>query len=299
MILKDYYSYLGVSADADNATINDAYKLIVEKLGDSSRYSSSSQYESRLNVEEAYRILGASSSLKELYDEEYNNSIALGNYEYEIQDDWLLSKIISEHNYVVNQILIPNTVHTHDKKWWGMRILGCIGKAFGIFVLLLLFVSIKHSCRKQMRETYYEAIPTTETTLTEIPVNAQSSYNILSKITERNLPDAEKKLQKTAEDVNNELPRIIDDNVTHVKVLLTATELIYRYKVDDACFSSVKSMETSKSYQKESIKAVCSGMKPMIDLLVKTHQGISYECVCKESKRSKKVSIPYEEIKDL
>ena len=298
MILKDYYSYLGVSADADNATINNAYKSMVEKLGDSSRYSDSSQYESRLNVEEAYRILGVSSSLRELYDEEYNNSISLGNYEYEIQDDWLLSKIICEHNYVVNQILIPNAVPTHDKKWWSMKILGCIGKAFGIFILLLLFVSIKHSCGKQMRDTYNETMPTTES-LTETPVDAHSINNNLPKIIERNIPDAEKLLQKTAEYVNNGLPKTIDDNVTHVKVLLTATELIYRYKVDDAYFSSVKDMVTSKSYQKESIKTVYSEMKPMIDLLVETHRGISYEYVCKESKKSEKVSIPYEELKDL
>ena len=299
MILKDYYSYLGISADADNTTINNAYKSMVEKLGESSRYSNNSQYESRLNVEEAYRILGISSTLKELYDEEYNNSIALGNYEYEIQDDWLLSKIICEHNYVVNQILSPNTVNTFDKKVWSMKIIGCIGKAFGIFLLLLLFVSIKHSCRKQMRETYNETIPTAETSFTETPVDAHSFYNNLPKNIDMNVTDAEKKLQKTVEDVNNELPRRINDNVTHVKVLLTATEIIYRYKVDDEYFSSVVDLVTSKSYQNDSIKAVYSEMKPMINLLVETRRGISYEYVCRDSKRSEKISIPYEELKDL
>ena len=68
MKIKDYYSILGLSPDADSPTIYDSYQKRISELVEESRKSSSPNYWSRVDVEEAYRILGPSYINKEAYD---------------------------------------------------------------------------------------------------------------------------------------------------------------------------------------------------------------------------------------
>ena len=63
-MFKDYYSILKLSYPARDEDIKNAYTTLVNTLGADSANPSSPKYQVRVDVEEAYRVLGASYILK-------------------------------------------------------------------------------------------------------------------------------------------------------------------------------------------------------------------------------------------
>lgn len=104
-MFKDYYSILKLSYPARDEDIKNAYTTLVNTLGADSANPSNPKYQVRVDVEEAYRVLGASYILKTAYDKEYQKAITEGFETYKTGDDWLLSGIERERAFVVNTIL--------------------------------------------------------------------------------------------------------------------------------------------------------------------------------------------------
>lgn len=276
MKIKDYYSILGVSPDADNPTIYDSYQKRISELGEESRKSSSPNYWSRVDVEEAYRMLGASYINKEAYDKEYQQSIALGNLDFEM-GEWLEEHVNREHDFVINRMLIPDapqTVEISTGKKWGMKTLGCIGKAFLLFLFLIFIANVKRCSRQAVRDSYSTTYDTEITTPS----------------------DAERKLQQAAREMNRSLPQKINDNITQYPVELTSSALVYVYRVKESTFIRERERVSSKEGQIANIKAMYSEMKPMIDLLLQTERGISYKYVSSESYTTELVAVTYSEL---
>lgn len=283
-MFKDYYSILGISYPSSDDEIRQAHCSRVESLGtDSSNYSNPN-YQQRVDIEEAFRVLGASYSLKKAYDEEYSRYLESENKdEFCIQDDWTLSQINSEHNFVVNRLLQPlPTDNEEQKKGWGGKALGCVGKIFGFFLLMLVIAGVKNCSRKQMRDALSDSSYNTE--YVSSPSSSSSSSN------------AERKLQQTAREINQSLPRRIDDNITHKAISLTSSALVYEYVIDDDFFELYKDQALSSNVQLDNIRALYSDMKPMIDLLLETHRGISYKYICRRSGETNIVEVPYSKL---
>ena len=281
-MFKDYYSILDISYPSNDDEIKEAYYSKVESLGKDSSNFSNPKYQQRVDVEEAYRILGASYINKEAYDNEYQKSMALGNFNFEISE-WLEEIVRREHNFVVNHLLQPlPTGNEKQKKGWGGKTLGCVGKIFGFFLLMLVIAGVKNCSRKQMRNALSDSSYNTE--YISSPSSSSSSSS------------AERKLQKTAKEINQSLPRRIDDNITHKAISLTSSALVYEYVIDDDFFELYKDQALSSNGQLDNIRALYSDMKPMIDLLLETHRGISYKYTCKRSGEINIVEVPYSKL---
>lgn len=76
-MFKDYYSILDLSYPSNNEEIKQAYQSKVQCLGKESSLISSPNYQQRFDVEEAFRVIGSSYSLKKAYDEEYLQGLSL------------------------------------------------------------------------------------------------------------------------------------------------------------------------------------------------------------------------------
>lgn len=277
----DYYSILGVSFPSNDEEINAAYVAKKETLGADSENSDNSNYPMRVNVELAYRILGASYVLKTAYDKEYPNAIEEGFEVYEIKNDWLQSGIAREREYVINWILNSNSVPPvsvpQKKKSCGKRVLGCLGKIF-LFYLFILALTIPKKCIRQ----------------------SQNSAELSESIDNIELPEpADYKLKSIAMEKNAELPRDMDENITIQAVLIENDALVYVYKVNDNFFSEIKDNVLSKNIQLNEIKSVYNDMKPMIDLLLETHRGICYRYICRDSGDVAECRIDYSDLADL
>ena len=107
-MLKDYYSVLGISYPSTSEEIRTAYNAKKESLGKESSNSNDSNYQSRVEVELAYRILEASYILKTAYDGEYEKAMTEGFDDYEVKHESLLSDIERERDFVVHRLLNPN-----------------------------------------------------------------------------------------------------------------------------------------------------------------------------------------------
>lgn len=277
----DYYSILGVSFPSNDEEINVAYIAKKETLGADSENSDNSNYPMRVNIELAYRILGASYVLKTAYDKEYQNAIEEGFDVYEIKNDWLQSGIEREREYVINWMLNSNTVPPvsipQKKKSCGKRVLGCLGKFFLFYLIILVFTLPKKCMRQSIN-------------------NAELSESIDN--IELSEP-ADYKLKRIVIEKNAELPRDMDENITVQAVLIENEALVYVYKVDDNFFSEIKDNVLSKSKQLYEIKSVYYDMKPMIDLLLETHRGIYYRYICRESGEVTECRIDYSDLADL
>lgn len=280
----DYYFILGISFPSNNEEINQAYCNKVEALGtDSSKYSSPF-YRERVDVEVAFRVLGASYSLKTAYDEEYQRYLETQDKEhFEIKDEWTKSQIKSEINFVVNRILEPvSTYHLEtERKGIGSKTLGCVGKILGFIFLIIVIAGIKTCARKQVRNSFENSY-----------VKPESNDKFV--FSSDNNPEIE--LQKAAREINQTLPRKIDSYITHQAISLTSSALIYEYLVDDNYFSEEKDQALSHEYQLANIRMMYSAMKPMIDLLIETNRGISYKYVSKTSKNINIVSVSCDDL---
>ena len=278
-MFKDYYSILRLSYPASDEDIKNAYTTIVNTLGTDSANPSSPKYQARIDVEEAYRVLGASYILKTAYDKEYQKAITEGFETYEIEDDWLLSGIERERAFVVNTILSPGykppKPFVPKKKGKGMKVLGCLGKAFLVYIALMSFVYISKCSREKARESY------------ELSSSMNSTEN------------AENQLRRFIIEKNINLPQDMDENITTEEVLLEDGALVYVYKVDDDFFSEFKEHAMSRNIQLSNLKTVYHKMKSMIDLLVETHRGITYRYICRESGEISEFKIYYNDLSKL
>ena len=278
-MFKDYYSILRLSYPASDEDIKNAYTTIVNTLGTDSANPSSPKYQARIDVEEAYRVLGASYILKTAYDKEYQKAITEGFETYEIEDDWLLSGIERERAFVVNTILSPGykppKPFVPKKKGKGMKVLGCLGKAFLVYIALMSFVYISKCSREKARESY------------ELSSSMNSTEN------------AENQLRRFIIEKNINLPQDMDENITTEEVLLEDDALVYVYKVDDDFFSEFKEHAMSRNIQLSNLKTVYNKMKSMIDLLVETHRGITYRYICRESGEISEFKIYYSDLSKL
>lgn len=286
-MFKDYYSILGISFPSNNEEIKHAYCKKVEALGSESSKCSSPDYQKRVDVEVAYRVLGVSYSLKTAYDEEYQQYTETPDKEcLEIKDDWTKSQIKSEIDFVVNRILVPESACQGgtEKNGIGNKAIGCVGKILGFIFLIIMIAGVKTCARKQVRNSFENSYVEPETE----DKSAISSNN-----------NSEIKLQKTAREINQTLPRQLDSNITHQAISLTPSALVYEYIVDDIFFSKVKDQVLSIDNQLANIRMMYSDMKPMIDLLIETNRGISYKYVCKKSKSTNIVTVSCDDLRAL
>lgn len=156
-MLVDFYSILGISYPSNFKEIKSAYDIKKESLGKGSSNSCSPNYQARVDVELAYRVLGASYIMKTAYDEEYEKARKEWD-NYVVKYESLLSDIERERNFVVNQILNPNFKIPENsyapKKGCVMTGLGCLGKGFLICLCLVVFAQVKKCSRKSARELY-------------------------------------------------------------------------------------------------------------------------------------------------
>ena len=157
-MLVDFYSILGVSFPSSSEEIQSAYITKKDLLGKDSANSSNPNYQARVDVELAYRVLGASYIMKTAYDEEYEKAKQVGFNDYEVAHESLLPDIERERDFVVNKLLNPNfkmpKTTTPHEKGWGMKALGCIGKGFLIYLCLVAFVQIKKCSKDSVNESY-------------------------------------------------------------------------------------------------------------------------------------------------
>ena len=157
-MFKDYYSVLGISYPSTSEEIQKAYNAKKEALGKDSIISSNPKYQECVEAELAYRVLGASYILKTAYDEEYEKAMAEGFDYYIVNDENLISDIERERDSVVNRLLSPNfkmpKANTTKEKSMGMKVLGCLGKGFLIYLCLMTFVYINKCSRDNVRESY-------------------------------------------------------------------------------------------------------------------------------------------------
>ena len=278
-MFKDYYSILKLSYPARDEDIKNAYTTIVNTLGADSANPSNPKYQVRIDVEEAYRVLGSSYILKTAYDKEYQKATTEGLETYKIEDDWLLSGIERERAFVVNTILSPGykppKPFVPKKKSKGMKALGCLGKAFLVYIALMSFVYISKCSREKVRESY------------ELSDTVNTSEN------------AENQLRRFIIEKNINLPQDMDENITTEEVLLERDALVYVYKVDDDFFSEFKEHAMSRDIQLKNLKTVYHEIKPVIDLLIETRRGIYYRYICRESGEISEFKIYYSDLSKL
>ena len=271
MQLKDYYSILAVPYGADKTTLLNAYNTITAKLGQESCNTNSPYYNNRLEVEEAYRILCVSISLKEDYNEAYQQSIAQGTNNYVTDNDWLENRIKQEHQVAINRIAESNNTFSNNlktSKWWRSAEFGCLKKIIGGIILIFILGEVKICSRNAFRDAY-----------------SSNNTEVVFPCSTDEREKAEAMLQKTAEDINASLPKDINENITQYYVTINNKELIYEYRVDDKFFQEFRHQAMSKKIQMDNLRQVYKGMKPMIDLLIKTNRGLAYRYVCKDSKK--------------
>lgn len=278
-MFKDYYSILRLSYPASDEDIKNAYTTIVNALGSESSTPECTKYQARVDTEEAYRVLGASYSLRKAYDEEYEKAKEEGFDVYEIKDDWLIAGIERERDFVINKILSPNykapKPFVPKKKSRGMKVLGCLGKAFLVYVALMTFAYISKCSRDKARESY----------VTSTSSDAKKS--------------AEEELKLFVMQKNLNLPQDMDENITTQAVWLDDDAIVYIYKVDDTFFSEFKDRAFSREIQLKNLRTVHQKMKPMIDWLIETHRGIYYRYICRESGEINEFKIYYSDLLEL
>lgn len=289
-MFKNYYSILGISYPSNNEEIRQAYNDKVEKLGEDSAKETNPYYAERVDVEEAFRIIGASYGFKTAYDDEYAQYLESEDKDnFSIQNDWTISVISSERAFVINRIL-PNTSINQkqcEKKHFGSKMLGCFMKILCFLFFMLTIAYVKTCARKQARNSFVDSYTVTNYNSDNSISNTSNNFN------------AEYSLQKAVGEINNSLPCVVDNNITHNYIYLTSTALVYVYLVEDDYFDMMKEQALSPVNQLSKIRAMYTGMKPMIDLLVQTHRGISYKYVCKNSKETNIVEVPYEDLASL
>lgn len=278
-MLVDFYSILGVSFPSSSEEIQSAYITKKDSLGKDSANSSNPNYQARVDVELAYRVLGASYILKTAYDEEYEKAKQVGFNDYEVAHESLLPDIERERDFVVNKLLNPNfkmpKTTTPHEKGWGMKALGCIGKGFLIYLCLVAFVQIKKCSKDSVKESY------------ETP----STYATKE--------SAESQLRSFVLEKNISLPQDMDENITTQEVILERDAIVYVYKVNDNFFAEFKDHAFSRDIQLKNLRTVYDKMKPMIDLLIETHRGIYYRYICRESGETTEFKIYYSDLVDL
>ncbi len=278
-MLVDFYSILGVSFPSSSEEIQSAYITKKDSLGKDSANSSNPNYQARVDVELAYRVLGASYIMKTAYDEEYEKAKQVGFNDYEVAHESLLSDIERERDFVVNKLLNPNfkmpKTTTPHEKGWGMKALGCIGKGFLIYLCLVAFVQIKKCSKDSVKESY------------ETP----STYATKE--------SAESQLRSFVLEKNISLPQDMDENITTQEVVLERDAIVYVYKVNDNFFAEFKDHAFSRDIQLKNLRTVYDKMKPMIDLLIETHRGIYYRYICRESGETTEFKIYYSDLVDL
>lgn len=190
-----------------------------------------------------------------------------------------MSGIERERAFVVNTILSPGykppKPFVPKKKGKGMKVLGCLGKAFLVYIALMSFVYISKCSREKARESY------------ELSSSMNSTEN------------AENQLRRFIIEKNINLPQDMDENITTEEVLLENDALVYVYKVDDDFFSEFKEHAMSRNIQLSNLKTVYHKMKSMIDLLVETHRGITYRYICRESGEISEFKIYYNDLSKL
>lgn len=297
----DYYSILGVSFPSNDEEINVAYIAKKETLGADSENSDNSNYPMRVNIELAYRILGASYVLKSAYDKEYQNAIAEGFDVYEIKNDWLLSNIERERNYVVNKMVYPNvmelsSIPQKQEETKGMKVLGCIVR---LLILLAAFnvtnTIIKNCQREKARNTL---LSTTGKYIGEEELN-----NITNEIISET---AEHELNYFVMAKNIRLPEKMNDSITCQAIQLEDDALVYVYDIDDAYFSEIKDNILSKDIQLQKLKfldddlqSIDEEMGSIIDLLVAAHRGICWRNVCRVSGEVFECKIDYDDLVNI
>jgi len=278
-MFKDYYSVLGIAYPSTSEEIQKAYNAKKEVLGKESSNSSNPNYQERVEVELAYRVLGASYILKTAYDEEYEKAKAEGFDSYEVKHESFLSDIEREREFVVNRIINPNykmpKAKTTKEKGWGMKVLGCLGKGFLIYLCLVTFAYVKNCSRARVRESY----------------ESQRSYV--------STESADSKLRHFAAEKNAMLPQDMDENITTQEVLIESDALVYVYNVDDDFFAEFKNHAQSREIQLGNLRMVYKEIKPMIDLLTETHRGIYYRYICRKSGETTELKIYYSDLLDL
>ena len=278
-MLVDFYSILGVSFPSSSEEIQSAYITKKDSLGKDSANSSNPNYQARVDVELAYRVLGASYILKTAYDEEYEKAKQVGFNDYKVAHESLLPDIERERDFVVNKLLNPNfkmpKTTTPHEKGWGMKALGCIGKGFLIYLCLVAFVQIKKCSKDSVKESY------------ETP----STYATKE--------SAESQLRSFVLEKNISLPQDMDENITTQEVILERDAIVYVYKVNDNFFAEFKDHAFSRDIQLKNLRTVYDKMKPMIDLLIETHRGIYYRYICRESGETTEFKIYYSDLVDL
>lgn len=298
-MFKDYYSILGISYPSSDDTIRQSHQSKVEELGAESSKPSDPNYQQRVDIEEAFRVLSSSYGLKEAYDEEYSKYLETEDkLTFCVQDIWTKSKIESEHEYVVNRLLqpIPRPISSQEKKkGCGGITLGCLWKILGFILMIIVITAIKTCSKNQMKNALSDSSDYTEKVPKQLPYSTNSNSNFQLNTTSQ----AEQKLEKMAGDINQSLPRIIDDNITMHAIRIASYALVYEYKVDDDYFDMYKNEVLSNSLQLERVKEMYSDMQPMIDLLIETHRGISYKYICKRSGEINTVDISYEQLAGL
>ena len=278
-MFKDYYSILGISYPSTSEEIKSAYNAKKEALGKDSSISSNPNYQSRVEVELAFRVLGASYILKTAYNEEYEKAMAEGFDNYEVKHESLISDIEHERDFVVNRLLSPNfkmpKKNTTKEKSRGMKVLGCLGKGFLIYLCLMTFVYVKKCSRESVRESYEK----------------QSTYI--------STESADSKLRRFTAEKNASLPQDMNENITAQALLLESDALVYVYIIDDDFFAEFKDHAQSRDIQLGNLRTVYKEMKPMIDLLIETHRGIYYRYICRKSGETTEFKIYYSDLVDL
>ena len=285
-MFKDYYSILRASYPSDVNEIQQAYMLRVQELGEESLNPSNLNFQQRVDVEEAFKVLN-SYNVKIAYDEEYAKYVATEDKQsFSIQDSWTLSKIEYAHNIVINSLLKPAS-KGKQKIHLGGKILRFFGKFIVILILIIIYVGIKNCHRLEKRRSASEI---------KEQLGSLSSSNSENTANYSNTSETEERLYKTANDINQSLPQRLDNNLTIVKISITSSSLIYVYECDDDFFELYKDQFLSSNNHLEQIRAQYSEMKLLIDLLLETHRGISYKYICKRSSETHIVDVPYSKL---
>lgn len=160
-----------------------------------------------------------------------------------------------------------------------IRILGkgilLIGKGFIVLIFLLALIQVKKCMRNSVKDSYEKT----------------ESYN--------STKDADSELKRFAKEENETLPHAINENVTTQAILIEKNALVYVYNIDDDFWAEFKVHAVSRSNQLNNLRSLYLDMKPMIDLLIKTHRGIYYRYICRGSGEVTEVKIYYSDLLDL
>lgn len=271
-MFKDYYSILGVTFPASDEELMSAYKTKSEEFCSNYIEISDPNYQERVDVEEAFRVLCSSYSLKTAYDKEYLKAIYEGWDKYEIKDEWLKNSINDERRFVTNRVLSPKR---KEKRTWKDKMRSCLGKALLYFLLLLILSYVKTCSKKSFS-------------------NSQGNKNAYVSEKDEN---PEIRLRRVAMEINDSLSQCLDEGyygeAVIQAVLIESDALVYVYKVEDGIFAAYKDYLLSRDCQLENIRKFYNEMKLMIDLLIETHRGISYRYICKKSGKTFECKIPY------